>query len=176
MKTVPDKHVMLELLLKGEFGNHMPVWWRLEDLMTSGFSGPVAIRYKIPGNLWQQGLPTEEIPQRVEVLERRGLHQRLMYFHAWPPYGTLAMNFNVIRSGGYWDMDWSTNPNLRVGQRHCAGSVAVATLRSVCGDESWDSLHEVWGRYPNSAIDGTYHCIAAGVGESQLLIWEVRNY
>jgi hypothetical protein len=175
--TIPNKDIMLELLLAGKLGNHTPVWWKLEDLKASGFPGPVAIRYKMPGNVWERGRPTAEIPQRVLELKRCGLSEWLMFFHAWPPDGTLALNFEVVRSENYIELYWSRNANLNAGEtQHYTGAQAMCFLRWYIGDESLDALKNIWDDFPTCVIHCTYHTAPTGLNGDRLVVWEARDY
>lgn len=172
---ISNKIQMVSLLTRGDLGNSTRIWRKKEDLYSSGFTGLVAIRYLRPGNHFQEGIYTSEIPARIGQLKILGLSENLMYFHEWTPPESLVLLCHLVRSERYCDITYTENKNIRIDARDESGISAVSTIKSICGNENYEKLVEINSKYPDSVIEFSYHNKAVA-NNSDMIIWEVRNY
>jgi hypothetical protein len=172
---IANKWQMLTLLLNGRLGNTTRIWQTQNDLRRSGFEGLVAVRYKIPCNAFQEGIPAAFIPGRIKKLIDQGLDEKLMYFHEWTPAKSLVLNCHLERSERYAELTYSENKNIKINAKNQFGLKAINIIKSVVGVEGWEKLCDLHRKFPESVIEFTCHNRLV-VQASNLVIWEVRNY
>jgi len=184
-ETIPDKQVMRALYERDAFGNRFRSW-SLDDLAAVAL--PVGLMYN--------GQPGVRLPRYAEPLETRAEIEETCA--AWLALGcdrrriTVSqsdraantgrlLQGEVMRDENYLSLTYTTVDDLMrralaAQTRHAAGLRAVLLLRGAMDAASWDTLREIWDRWPSSIVE--FSVFDRGVGSlgHNTIFWEVRDY
>lgn len=189
---VLDKAAMKSLERQSKW-NHFRSWPNLEALASSGYQGWITIRSLVRDSPYfvPEVAPGTIYGAALDLLER-GAKMCDLYFQEIPNPPVLDadgnwvsgvrrhINFEVQRSLNHLWIRYGTGQcNLRHDLENNGieldGFRAVETLRHYLGPDCMDELNVLLNEYP-ACIEGTRFTDRVGVFESELLIWEIRNF
>lgn len=191
---IVSKEQWLDLLLRGDLAiNTTRTWDTVRELVSSGFPGPIGIRYKEPDKIRQRGYQMVEVPNRVVQLIASGLKINLMYFHEWPPSGTLRLNGQMTTDPSlrtefgepFVNLTYSRSDGSVWNDPHYAeGESATQLIVDLAGAKEYYALLDLAQRFPRDQLTGiqpcvvefTIHSIPTGRLQRHTVIWEIRNY
>lgn len=181
---IRTKAEFLTLSREGLLGNTFRSWPTLEALATSGYRGWLTIRalsrdsrFLVP---W---VPPGKVLRELRRLKQQGARVEHLYFQEVPsPTVNRTLNAEAKRSVRNLCMKFGTDVQLSLREdleqngRHAFGAAAIAIIRTRAGDDGYESLGEIWDRYPDSVIEFSAYERPVGTLGQRTIVWEVRNY
>ena len=191
---IANKSQYLKLAAAGTLGNTLRTWPSLDDLIERGYPDDcrMTIRNRAKGSpYFVPTLFAKNVKNIVEKLVSKGADPATMYFQEVPHLaGCRApkcegcgriMNAEVMRDASYIYMTYGTNPSLSLRTdifEHgiiTTGIQAVERIKTL-DLECYDTLQDIWERYPDSIIEFTIFGSRVGVLNQRTVTWEVRNF
>jgi hypothetical protein len=189
MKTVPTKAIFYRLYEQGAFGNKPLTFASMDDLLASGFTGKVGLRYggKMPGAQYPKYCESVTVPEAVALAalwETLGADKACISCIAAQGIDDecVLMQGEVQRSEYGLLLYYSTErarmrPALAKSGQQVHGLTAQILLKRHLWPTSYDDVMELLDEYPSSVIECTAYSQAVGNCRNRnTIIWEVRNY
>lgn len=197
---IASKEEFNRLSQAGQLGNFLRTWDALADVEQANYYGWLTIQSKdkqsphfIP---WvTNGLAAfgkwsgyQTARQGAAALMRNGAKRESMYFREVPgPNAARILQFEAMLSptwpgaGTGVDLCYetgSTEPlrGIRERGKSAYGLMAQTVLRTLLHPTSYDTLQDIWERYPTAIIEATEFSEPCGVFSQRLVVWEVRDY
>lgn len=202
---ITTKEDFTRLSQRGLLGNYLRSWATLQDLEASGYRGWVTIRSRdkqsphfVPWafvGLLDRGMFVDKewitFPStynaRRDLLDK-GAKLEGLYFQEVPsPVAHRPIQFEAL-PGPQWQgagfgielfYETATNNPLRDIRERCktADGVTAQSLLRYCLDPcGYDTLMDIWDRYPTATIEATQFSEPTGAFHQRLVVWEVRDY
>jgi hypothetical protein len=178
---------MYRLYLAGKFGNKLRTWANPAEFTSHTSSGEVglfSLRYRghNPGKWAAFGLTRDDAIARADQWAAEGAGRHLITFNESAPDDQLILQGELMRSGRYFDLLYSTTPGLRMNEirkepKYADGMRAVEMIRSAMCPNSYDDLLDLFDEYEDSVIEfSAYNCYLGDRYRRNTVIWECRNY
>ena len=123
------------------------------------------------------------LTRELDKLRLSGVPEETVYFREIPdPAATRVANIEVMlddRCGMYLHIEPDTlNPvrGIRDRTKPVYGAAARVILKAVIGEESYETLYDLWEHYPTAVIEATHFSRSCGRLDKNLVIWEVRDF
>jgi len=123
------------------------------------------------------------LARELDALKQAGVPEETVYFREIPdPQARRVANIEVMLDdlcGMYLHLEPETvNPVRGIRERTSPlyGASARVTLKAVIGEESYETLYDLWEHYPTAVIEATQFSRSCGVYDKNLVIWEVRDF
>lgn len=175
---IASKEEFLALSRQGRCGNVLRSWDRTRD---------------IPPEVHWLGIRSREnaSPCFVAEVARKHLEREIrrlatdrerLYFQEIPAPGSERVaNLEAMPCEGGLYIHLETQATLpvrgiRERTRPWQGAAGRVMLRAAVGEESYETLCELWDKYPDHIIEATQFSRACGMYEDHLVVWEIRIY
>jgi len=179
---IRSKQQMYQLMERGALGNSFRIWHNVEDLIQSGFDGPLGIRCAgVPGLPYFHRLTIEQVIRKVEELK---------CFRCPIKIYEASQDEYITIQGEICEIDGLLVAELSRAKTHQRAAL-VAERITYYGLQVWDvlsrvglltevdlnDLHMLLDTYPNHVIEFTAYEILVGqlLGRSHV-VWEIRFY
>jgi len=166
----------------GLLGNFLRTWKYVDDI--PGDVPWLTIQSTVPAS--QNFVPVVSmfsLARELDKLCSAGVPEDTVYFREIPdPHARRVANIEVMlddRCGMYLHLEpETTNPvrGIRERTQPLYGVNARVILRAVIGEESYETLYDLWEHYPTAVIEATHFSRSCGVYDKNLVIWEVRDF
>lgn len=179
---ITNKAQMYELLSAGRFGNHIRVWYTLDEALASGYTGLVSIRslqVTHPVRLYHN--PMEKLAEIVAGLPSSVTERGLVFFEA-PPDAKRTIQGELTRldSGYYLYYSRDCSPMriaLEKDGKHAYGLAAKLILQHYLEPSDYDALQDLLDDFPGAVIEFSATSVPIGViPHRKMVVWEVRHY
>ena len=174
---------MYKLYQAGDFGNKPQTWNSIGDYLSSGFTGEIAIRYKLPASPFCRfGLNRDSVDRAVEDFIKAGAKVELMTFNEVINDESITIQGEVQRGLQGYDLRYSHAKKpmrnaLSESQEHASGLRATMLLRHFMDSSSYEDLQLLFDSYPDSVVEFTACSRDLGnIPNRNTVFWEVRNY
>ncbi|MBS3117783.1 hypothetical protein J4430_02795 [Candidatus Woesearchaeota archaeon] len=181
---VKTKEENYRLLQGGMFGNHLRMWDSFKEIVKSGYTGSVSIRYKGKGGggeaLYE--VPFDKIWQRQEEIIKRGAEKDLITFNESAPDRRLTLQGELETSIRHYLLEYSTD---KVGMREALGNFrkraeglkARMMLELFLTPSSYQDMMALIELFPDCIIEfSAYEICLGNIPGRNAVIWEVRDY
>lgn len=175
MGTIRSKIEYYRLWRAGVLGNRPRTWATLEDLLKSGWPGPVTLRSTQVGFKTKYDLSIKEAATCASLTVGATFNESL-------PDDKLLIQGEAMRGERGLELTYSIIRKpmklaLAEETRWANGVVAKALLDHYLWPPSRDDFEALWDLYPDSVIEfGAYSIAVGDQPHRNTLIWEVRNY
>jgi len=186
-ETIPDKATMRALYEQGVFGNRFRTF-TLADALAGMAPLPVGLMYN--------GRPGARLPRYAEPLATvaeleetcaawlaRGRDRRRITVSQSDKAANTGrlLQGEVMRDEHYLSLMYTTIDDLMRAAlaretRHAAGLQAKLLLQQAMDAASWDTLQDIWTRYPTAVVEFSIFNRGVGTLGHNTVFWEVRNY
>lgn len=166
----------------GLLGNFLRTWKYVDDI-PSGVPW-LTIQSTIPAS--PNFLPVVSmfsLAHELDSFRRAGVPEETIYFREIPdPQSRRVANIEVMldaQYGMYLHLEpETTNPvrGIRERTEPLYGARARVILKAVVGEESYETLYDLWEHYPTAIIEATHFSRPCGVFKKNLVVWEVRDF
>ena len=184
---IPDKPTMRALYERDQFGNRFRTW-ALVDALSGSVTLPVGLMYN--------GKPGIRLPRYAEPLETQQALQDTCA--AWLALGCDSARITVSQSDKaantgrilqgevtrdeyylsltYTRVDDLMRAALARETLHADGLRAKWMLQQAMDAASWDTLQDIWDRFPCSVVEFSIFDRGVGTLGHNTVFWECRNY
>lgn len=176
MSKVRSKATFYRLWRQGQLGNRPRTWDSITELATSGWTGRVGIRSRVPGGPCQYHLAV------AEAIELAQTWPCGFVFSEALPDDRLLLQGEVSRLETGVHLTYSTAIGLTMrdamhAPERATGIAAVAILRAKLWPSSFDDVGDLLDRFPDAVIEfGAHDCAVGILPHRNTIIWEVRDY
>ena len=198
MSVIATKEEFNRLSQAGKLGNFLRTWKDIDAVEQAGYRGWLTIQSKdkqsphfVP---WAAYKLTVDHPgymnadEAVQWLLGRGARREQMYFREVPgPNARRTIQFEAMlgpkwQGAGsgvelFYELD-STLPlrDIRERCKTADGAIAQRILRETMSPTSYETLTDLWDRYPTAIIEATEFSERVGVFNQHLVVWEARDF
>ena len=179
-KPVNTKADFYRRFMRGEFGNHTPMWDSLDDWRSAKYTGLIAIRTVTPGGRCDYNVPPDEVEARTQEFLRQGWNK--LHWSAMAPSEHTLVQGEVVRThfGLTAFVSRHRSPmreSLKRAGVHISGLLAKLQLQHFLCAASWEWLQHLLDSYPGHIVEFSTFPRPCGVIRSMnTIFWEVRNY
>lgn len=178
MVRMLDKVSSCEHLQNGDWGNATPLWRKWRDIPLD-YPDPIHPRYLEQGHPPNPAVHVSQIATVMKDLMNAGVRESALFFHAWPPEGSMILNcrsrIHPI-TGDHW-LAWTTNSNPNIDSHECGGMLALGMIRHFAGPygyEHWRELSDIGGTQ-DLTIEFTIHDRCVGRLGLSVAVWDIRR-
>jgi len=195
---ISDKCEFNRLSQAGWLGNFLRIFDTLGEVHDAGYRGWLIIRSHVKQSPhfvpWVScnmqaptGYPTLE--EAVDRLLGEDADSRMMYFSEVPaPAARRVIQFEAMLAPTWQGSSWggvdlfyeldSTLPVRGIRERclTAGGLKAQQILRTLLRPSSYDTLMDIWERFPTAMIEATEFSEPVGEFRQHLVLWEVRDF
>jgi hypothetical protein len=183
--AVLGKRQNFRLWQGGHYGNKLRAWRNIDDLLDSGYPGPVTIRYlgDIGGGWCLYDVPTSRVAVELLSMISQGAEPELVMFNEGIP------NRSIVLQGELWTgadrLYWMRYSRVKLKMRDALaektevsqGIKSLNLVKSAMSPSSWADFELLIERYPDHAIEFT---VTSGtIGDTpgrNAVVWEIRRY
>ena len=176
------KEEVLELQLAGKLGNYLRTWKNFTKI--NKYSGPVTIRCKrIGSEFCKYNVEQQNIKKNILswIQKDKTLNVSEFYFNESAPDSELVLQgeFMQLKKEYVLFMSKQKAPMREALKNgfHIMGSKVLSYLKSKMTKESWEDFILLHKMYYEAVIEfSVYSCNVGIKPNSNVIIWEVRNY
>lgn len=179
---VETKSEFYKLNEAGVFGNRFRTWNTVEEVLQSGFPGPVGIRYKEPGSPFcHHSIVIRMLKEVVEIWEAQGADINKMSFTEGGPDHLLLVQGELMYTHMGWYFFYSTEKvwmraALQSG-KSAYGLAAIDLIHRTTSLASYEDLRLLFEMFPDAIVEfSTYSKNVGILPRRNTIIWEVRDY
>jgi hypothetical protein len=151
MKMITSKREMYEALIRGDFGNTLPVWTDLDAFRKAGVTGKCGIRSNKPGGDCYYNIPANDVGEFFEngmIISQMAPDEKLL----------LQGEFNINSRHLYYS---KAQVPMRLALlnfgKYAHGAMAMHLLRTYLNPSSIADFEVLMEQYPESVIEfGAY--------------------
>lgn len=181
------KREQIALWQSHAFGNSLRSWNSVEELLESGYQGPVSMRCTVPDSkLCRYNVPIAEVRFYLKhYLNNFSIPADQFYFGEMAPDEKLTLQGELKRGDTGWELTYSTVPGLRMrecllndaGVRHATGLAALTIVRQALTPSSFEDLMACFDRWPDRVLEfSAYRCTLGDLPGRNAIVWEHRDY
>ena len=189
--NIPDKSTYLKLAAAGLLGNTLRTWGTVDGALAAG-ARRLTIRGKgRASKFFVPSLFAHEAHSVLRKLVARGAKPENLFVQEVPHLSGCTnrkcdgcgriMNGEVMRTERYIHLVYGTNPALNLRKDILDNGIAVEMMTAVgrikwADHDCWDTLNEIWQRYPDSIIEFSVFAMPVGIFNQCTVVWECREY
>ncbi len=182
---VTSKVKNFRLLRDGSFGNKLRTWGSRREVLDSGYSGTVTMRYRGNGggSFYAYEVPLNKIRSVENEWSKGGLDVSRISFNESAPDDFLVMQGEVMRGLRGLELFYSTKQmKMRDAMvdgdtKSASGLTAKLLLETHLNPSSLADLEVLLDRFPDHVVEfSTYRFCLGDIPGRNTVIWEVRNY
>lgn len=196
---VTNKSEVTDLAIEGAFGNSGLVWGSYEELLQSNYRGPVAVRYRRPGQWCKYNVSFNSISDIVDDWVKKGALRKYVFFNQMMEYPSGALGVKIqgeISRPEFhqpdrcinWDLYYSyvnepMRPALQKAGQHAYGLHAMAIVRYYLCPSSFEDLMTIFDKWPGAVVEFSTFSRRVGIVKGRhtnfgrnTVFWEVREY
>jgi hypothetical protein len=179
---IKDKMEAYAAYEKLQFGNKLKTWSSLEELLDSGWTNKVAIRYQVPQSRYTNyALTVAEAVDHVAHCVGDGANEKLFRFNEAAPDDKILFQGELTRNHEGLVLSWSPEFTMHryamKEPRLAMGMSAMMNLRKYCSPASYDDLMDLLYLYEDSIIEFSVYERELGWARGRnTVVWEVRDY
>jgi hypothetical protein len=179
---VDSKKDSYSLLHSGRLGNRLRMWDSFDEILKSGYSGTVSIRYKSTGGGFvAYNVPLEDIPKVQQEWKDKGAKEELMTYNESAPDHLMLIQGELMRNDNHIYLFHSSEKSKMsialANGKHADGMDALNLLKRHLNTASYDDIMQLLEMYPDSVIEfSAYSKCLGNLPGRNAVIWEVRNY
>lgn len=180
---ITTKRQTYDLYTSGAFGNKGLLWNTQAELLSSGYTGLVVIRYKEPGSSFcRYDCPFDRVSDVVSYFNQQGANEELMVFQPATDDTKLLIQGEVTRSENYLTLYYSTEKvkmrdALRSSGQQVEGIRALMILKHFLTPSSYEDLWMLLEKYEDAVVEfSTWESCVGDLEGRNTIVWEVRNY
>ncbi len=186
--TIPNKATFNNLSQRGLLGNFLPVWNDIDAALASGCQWFTIQSHQKESPWFEAIVGIYQLKSHAAGMISRGAPAKEMYFREIPPPDTIRKIQFEAYLGPSWAGDGSgvnlfyeldTTKPVRGIRERCStasGLKAQAILRAYLEPSGYDTLMDIWDRYPTAIVEASEFGTAVGAFCKNLVVWEVRNF
>lgn len=182
MNRVNSKRESYSLLERGAYGNKLRTWGSLSEILDSGYSGTVSMRYKLGwSGFYAYEVNLSKIPSVIKEWVSKGANQKQITFNESAPDDLLMMQGELMRDYRGYVLTYSTEKiKMREAMKnpeHASGLTAKIFLEHYLSPSSYSDMQALLDMFPDSVIEfSAYSKFLGNIPWRNTVIWEVRNY
>ncbi|HEY3379724.1 MAG TPA: hypothetical protein VGL77_19795 [Armatimonadota bacterium] len=187
MPAIKDKPTMRALYERGQFGNRFQTW-PLDAARRGELTFPIGLMYN--------GRPGIRLPHYAQPIAN--VFVLCLLLDHWQALGCdlslvtvsqsdctsnagRVIQGEVMRDEHYLSLTYTRVDDimrsaLATETRHADGLAAQLMLRAAMDAPSWDTLQDIWERYPDAVVEFTVFNRGVGTLGHNTVFWEVREY